>query len=433
MKLSSLLSVVGAVGLAALGCAGSPASSSLGSGGAQGSGSGGSTGTGSGGRSAGTGGAAMPMPVTKDPSTYTQTAGAKFLYPQNHRFANCPAFPAYDTDVVMHAYTAWKTKFYSGGRVIRPDNGNDTVSEGIAYGMLASVYFNDQTVFDTLWGYAQSHMDGNGVMNWHWTSSGSMASDGQGGATDADEDMAWALLMAGAQWGNSKSYTQQGTTLIGNIWNHEVDHGGGEVLKPGDMFGGASQTNPSYFAPAYYRVFGAVTNNATGWNNVIAKSYQIIASSGGSHGLVPDWSDSGGGRQKDGLYHYDACRTPWRIALDYCMNGDTNAKAYLDKINAFFSPKRLDQIFDSYTVDGTQAGTSCNGAPCIGGMSFVGPLGVSAMSSTTYAPFAQTIYTSLAGGTNQAYVNSASFSYFHASWAALSLLTLSGNFFDYTQ
>ena len=38
---------------------------------------------------------------------------------------------------------------------MRPENSNDTVSEGIGYGMLIGVYMNDQPMFDKLWAYAQ--------------------------------------------------------------------------------------------------------------------------------------------------------------------------------------------------------------------------------------------------------------------------------------
>ena len=116
------------------------------------------------------------MIVMKDPSNYPQnTAGATFPYPQGHAFAHC-TLPAYDTDKVAMAYTAWKAKFFDGSRVIRPENNNDTASEGIAYGMLIGVYMNDQPMFDTLWNYARSKLDGNGLMTWHYSSSGRRSS-----------------------------------------------------------------------------------------------------------------------------------------------------------------------------------------------------------------------------------------------------------------
>src|SRR4029079_17055626 len=49
------------------------------------------------------------------------------------------------------AYDNWQKRFVvadSGGvKVIRPENGNDTVSEGIAYGMMIAVYFDDKALF----------------------------------------------------------------------------------------------------------------------------------------------------------------------------------------------------------------------------------------------------------------------------------------------
>ena len=43
-------------------------------------------------------------------------------------------------------------------RVIRPENQNDTVSEGIAYGMLIAVNMGDKTLFDNLYAYWTSQL-----------------------------------------------------------------------------------------------------------------------------------------------------------------------------------------------------------------------------------------------------------------------------------
>jgi hypothetical protein len=46
--------------------------------------------------------------------------------------------------------------------------------------------------------------------------------------------------------------------------------------KGGNHPGGASGTNPSYFAPAWYRVFARFTGN-TGWNDVATATYAMAA------------------------------------------------------------------------------------------------------------------------------------------------------------
>ncbi|MGC4088351.1 MAG: glycosyl hydrolase family 8 [Polyangiaceae bacterium] len=357
----------------------------------------------------------------KDPASYPfNSPNAKFPYPQGRAYKNCP-LPVYSTDSVATAYNNWKTKFYVGGRVVRPENSNDTVSEGIAYGMLIAVYMNDRSMFDTLYAYSQTKLDQNGLMHWNINSGGSVI--GQNSATDAEEDMAWALLVADAQWGGT--YKANAIKLIDAIWNKEVESGS-NVLKPGDSFGGSSQTNPSYFAPSYYRAFAKVTSY--NWNAVIDSSYTILSAASGSLGLVPNWVNAQGagvngpGNDSNGLaYGYDACRTPFRIALDYCMNGEPRAKAYLDKITGFFAGIATitpAQLKDGYTTTGANPNGTLGDYSA--GMAFAGPGAVGALSGG-HAPYLAASYTFLESYTTQTqFVSSNSyFSYYNGSWGVI--------------
>src|SRR6185503_4141832 len=74
-------------------------------------------------------------------------------------------------------------------------------------------------------------------------------------------------------------------------------------------------------------------------------------------------------------YGYDATRTPWRIALDYCFNGEPRAKAYLDKIGAFFNGVGASNIGDKYSLSGQQTSGNKN-------MAFIGPAGVAGMANS---------------------------------------------------
>ena len=60
--------------------------------------------------------------------------------------------------------------------------------------MLLAAYLSDRATFDCLWKFAQVHMSTAGVMHWRIGPDGSLW--GKGGATDADNDMAFALLIA---------------------------------------------------------------------------------------------------------------------------------------------------------------------------------------------------------------------------------------------
>ena len=121
--------------------------------------------TGSGGASAGTGGACAMT------GGRVIGSGGPFPFPQNKKSGMCTltTHPG-AAGVVQSGYAAWKTSFVTtaspGMRVRRPGNGDDTVSEGQAYGMLAAVYLNDRPTFDGLWAYTKVHLDAKGLMNW---------------------------------------------------------------------------------------------------------------------------------------------------------------------------------------------------------------------------------------------------------------------------
>jgi endo-1,4-beta-D-glucanase Y len=302
--------------------------------------------------------------------------------------------------------------------------------------MLLAVAMNDPSTFDQLWSYSQLFLDSNGLMNWEIDPNGDgPTSEGSGAATDADEDMAYALLWADARWGGkgtlSSSYHDLAVHQINAIWNAEVDHGRSDALAPGDQFGGASIVNISYFAPAYYRVF-ATASGQSGWKNVVESSYTTIAASlssangNASNGLVPAWCTPAGALDapsgKPTNYQLDSCRTPFRIAQDYCFFNEPRAKAYLAKISAFYTGVGAANIVDGYNLDGTPnpSHTTVHQSAA-----FVGPAAVGAMSDPTFATLRDQAYAGVAtlmelDGTT----------YYTESWTALSLVMLSGGFWN---
>ena len=238
---------------------------------------------------------------------------------------------------MMAGWAAYKTALIVADgtdgsmRVQRPSDGNDTVSEGISYGMLFAVYMNDKATFDAIWKYEQKHLNTHGLMNWHISSGGTTA--GANSATDADEDMAFALVMADKQWGG---YATTATTMLTTVAMY--DFGTDGTIKGGDFY---VAVNPSYIAPAFYRVFAAYVTDATQrtrWMTILDKSYEILGMvQNTTSGLVPDWS---AGPATNTSYGYDATRTPFRIALDYCWSGDARAKTFSMRIGTFFARHR---------------------------------------------------------------------------------------------
>lgn len=359
--------------------------------------------------SAGAAGSGGALGACKGGVTTPATDTAKFPFPQ-HRFSDACIYPtacdAMDVSVGWEKYKALLVVDGGNGslRVRRPENSDDTVSEGMSYGMLFAVYMNDRDTFDKLWAYTQSKFDDKGLMHWQIRADGSI--QGRNSATDSDEDIGFALMMADKQWGGfgdvAKSY-------LGKVLANDFQGDG--TIKGGDLY---DDVNPSYLAPAFYRAFAKYTGENR-WNQIIDKSYDIL--NGAAHettGLVPDWTN---GRGND--YKYDAARTPYRIGIDACWNKEPRAKAYAEKVSAFFAMVGVENIRDGYALDGTKLSDNKNST-------FIGPAGVAGMAANqtqlvndAYAQVAM----DLQAGTE---------SYYNLSWALFTGLMMTGNFVDYS-
>jgi endo-1,4-beta-D-glucanase Y len=142
---------------------------------------------------------------------------------------------------------------------------------------------------------------------------------------------------------------------------HEVE-AGTNVLKPGDVWGGSDKTNPSYFAPAYYKAFQQYTEDAR-WGLVADKAYEVLDKAANPRtGLVPNWVKADGTPLDDRQYGYDAMRTPWRICLDAVWNDDPRAIAFLTKLDAFFKSVGVQNIQDKCNLDGSNPGGTYHNA-----------------------------------------------------------------------
>ncbi|HEX6271412.1 MAG TPA: glycosyl hydrolase family 8 [Polyangiaceae bacterium] len=454
----------GASGTGNTGQGGSAITGGAFSGGTSGTGaaSGGSAAVGQGGSNGGTGtGGAGPQGGTSAGGTFPNggsgaapqggsggaapVPGPPYRFPQGYRSTRCTYPTGANYELARTAYNRWKTELVTsegaGGflRVRRPANeGDTTVSEGIGYGMIFAVVMDDQAMFDAFWKYSQLHLNQNGLMNWKVNPDGQVPMDGMGAATDADEDMAWALILADKKWGGGGTlgmpYLDVAKSQIDKIWNHEVDHGRGELLVAGDSWGATVAHNPSYFAPNQYRRFGIVTGKVAEWNRVIEKNYAMLASTlttalgNASNGLVPAWTDDAGRPASPFMgapqhYQYDSARMPFRIAQDWCDYGDERAKAYLDKTTSFFSGIGASMIVDGYNLDGMARPE--NPLPAQSAL-FVGGAGVGAMSSAGHQAFVNDVYGLLT--TKDMFPPSY---YFNMCWQVFSLLMMTGNLYDY--
>jgi len=290
-----------------------------------------------------------------------------------------------------------------------------------------------------LYRYALCFENKSGLMDWYIAPDGSRAL-GVGAATDSDEDIAWALIMATRRWGGrgalNDSYENHAARQIGRVWQCEVDHERyPDMLLPGDDWRGQNVFNPSYFAPHQYRLFAEVSGNS-GWLRVIDRGYEIIEASlnpengNQDNGLVPAWCDAQG-RPVEAFpgamtnYQYDSARLPFRIGQAYAAPGDPRALAYLRRVGRFFAAIGPNNMVDGYTLRGDPAPDPRAARPNPGSAVFVGSAAVGAMHDSAYQEFIDAAYERVRTGKLLARSR-----YYNHSWTVLSLLMLTGHLYD---
>ncbi len=354
-----------------------------------------------------------------------------YLFAQSRPFPQNVDYPyGYQTSVITAGdvqtfYNKWKSRLLKrcGGtlRVCWEDT-TQTRSEGMGYGMLLTAYFGEKGKFDSLFAFYKSKRTGTALnlMAWNVTCGGFID---QGSATDGDLDVAFALLVAYDQWGGN--YLIEADSIISILKDHYfVTCGAGiYTMKPGGYFGGCSLTDISYYTPAFFRIFAAATGDGF-WDDVADDAYTILENGAdGTTGLVPDWQSYDGipggnpPSGRDDYYHYDACRVPWRMALDYIWNDDYIAQSWCYTVSDFASSIGAENIRDGYELDGTVVGTNNNS-------SFVGGFAVGGMcySQAMVDSFAsRLLYLDGTGSDNQ---------YFNLSLRCLYSLVLTGNFWQ---
>lgn len=328
------------------------------------SGGGGATpgtgGTGAGGTTPGTGGS-------------SGSGGSEVVMPPPGYYGFYPPTSYLSSEMADAAYQKWKTDYAvdcGGGTWSVKFNNDSVVSEGIGYGMLLAVGYDDRAAFDGFWAKYNQHANGNGVMDWRVPLCGSGTIEG-GAATDAELDAAMALIQAECKWGGYASAAQ---SLLGKIRQHEIaGTGSGAILKPGDGWGGHDCTSPSYFSPGYYRAFADFTGDGF-WDEFAGATYGTLNSATHpSTGLVPDFYGNNCGGKSTTEYKYDAARTPWRIATDFVWWNTPQAQTWLQKIMTWASAIGPGNIKDGYTLDGNAISNYVNSA-------FVGGFATGAMA-----------------------------------------------------
>ncbi len=345
-------------------------------------------------------------------------------FPTSGHYAQGFVPSAVTTAVVQSSYGNWKSKYLlgdCGGGAYRVDNAtgdSSTFSEGQGYGMVLTAYFGDKTQFDGLWSFAQKNFNQSGLMGWHVTCGGFTTSDGgSGSATDGDTDIAFGLVVAAAQWGGT--YAQQAKTYLATLKSTDFTtcQATGRIVATAGSWQGSdacsSGSNTSYWMPAYYRVFAALTGDSF-WSKAADDAVTLYGlGANATTGILVNTVDENGTPTPGETYDYNSCRIPWRAALDYLWFGSAGTKQMLTKLSTWVNGVGIANVVDGYNGDGTPTGTNK------GMNAFVGGFTAGAMADS------QSVADSFT--TDFVAIDNDNGTYYGSSLRTLYLLALSGN------
>jgi endoglucanase len=219
-------------------------------------------------------------------------------------------------------------RFFDGyvdgdGRVVRRDQGGDSVSEGQAYALLLAAAIGDERRLDRVWGWTRANLQrSDGLLASRWAA-GSVA-DPQP-ATDADLDAAHALVSAGRRM-HRGDLRRAGERIGRAVLAHEtVIRDGRRVLVAGPWAVDGGVVNPSYFAPRAYAVLRSAAGGPA-WSSLRSSADEALRGLVAGDRLPPDWASAGvrasatpiarpgGPASEPARYGFDAVRVPIRQA-----------------------------------------------------------------------------------------------------------------------
>jgi endoglucanase len=289
--------------------------------------------------------------------------------------------------MVESLWERYKRDFLEEGtlRAIDHEQEGITTSEGQSYTMLRAVWIDDKETFDTAWQWTKDNLqhENDRLISWLF---GKRADDtygiltdrnGQNSATDADVDIALALLFASRRW-NDERYFGDAIVIIRDIWDKEVAMiGDRPYLLANDVEKTqADKTsyllNPSYYSPYAYKIFAQVDPDHD-WEALADTSYEVLNQNLSSNldkrstaSIPSDWIviDKTTGEISAVLdsdesnmttnYSYDALRLPWRLALDALWFNDIRAKNALRRMGFFENEwNKNGAILSNYAHDGS--------------------------------------------------------------------------------
>jgi endoglucanase len=184
------------------------------------------------------------------------------------------------------------------GRVVRRDQGGDTVSEGQGYGLLLAYATDDRSTFTRIWGWTAANLQrSDGLFSYRW-SNGHVVSSSP--AADADVQIAWALDLAALRW-HEPAYSTAARRIAASVAASEVgyDDQGRPTLAAGPWALASRSVvsvEPGYWSFAADDALARLTRDHRWQDLAAADLYHLNQLSSAGTQLPADWAQIGGGQ-----------------------------------------------------------------------------------------------------------------------------------------
>lgn len=263
--------------------------------------------------------------------------------------------PAGPVDPVVAA-KAFLTSFVDAdGRVVRRDQGADSVSAGQAYGLALAVQAGDVATAQRIWAWTQDNLQRpDGLLSRRWQGGEVVEADPAGGA---DLLTAQALVLAGEEFGRP-ALRDQGIRIAGAVLDREtVPTPVGRVLLDGpSTTAGPWRVSLGDAAPAALTTLEVAVPDAR-WAELRTGTAAVLDRLRSQAPLPPDWAEvTGDGRVEAGVapdgtaagFGLDAARVVVQDAAS-CVPGDRARSAALAPVLV----RDTAQVRGAYDLAGT--------------------------------------------------------------------------------
>ncbi|WP_027185200.1 glycosyl hydrolase family 8 [Desulfovibrio inopinatus] len=252
------------------------------------------------------------------------------------------------------SWVAYKETFLRPEGYVWDEARQEVTSEGQSYALLRAVWMRDKETFYRVFNWTEAHLARpDGLYSWQWTpKDGGRVLDANT-ATDADQDIAFALILAAKAF-NMPEYRDRAKALITAIRQIEgIPVDGGWIPSAGNWAVSNRIINFSYFTFYAYPHFATLDPEGD-WLGVRERCYDVLTRFlEQKNVLLPaDFAilDKSGhfvplaekGRLS-GDFSFDAMRVYWRVAVDCLLNNFPRACS---------DPARTTAIVDILARDG---------------------------------------------------------------------------------